>query len=63
MPMCYAKTWLVSISNLENPTGFCAFRTPDGKRRFKSTGTDNKRSATKICAGWVKTAELTVLGN
>jgi hypothetical protein len=40
------------------PHWFCAFTTPDGKRRFKSTGTDNKSHARKISAGWAKAAEL-----
>jgi len=40
------------------PYWFCAFTTPDGKRFFKSTGTSNKLHAQKICAGWVKAAEL-----
>jgi integrase len=40
------------------PHWFCAFTTPDGKRHFKSTGTEVKSHALKICAGWVKAAEL-----
>jgi integrase len=40
------------------PHWFCAFTTPDGKRRFKSTGTDNRKHAKKICDGWSKAAEL-----
>jgi len=45
------------------PYWFCAFTTPDGKRHFKSTGTDNKSHANKICAGWVKASELAVQQN
>jgi integrase len=40
------------------PHWFCAFVTPDGKRRFKSTGTDDRNQARKICAGWMKASEL-----
>jgi len=40
------------------PYWFCAFTTQDGKRHFKSTGTDDKSQARKICAGWSKAAEL-----
>jgi hypothetical protein len=42
----------------DRPHWFCAFTTPEGKRYFKSTGTSNKQHAQKICAGWVKAAEL-----
>lgn len=40
------------------PFWFCAFTDPEGKRRFKSTGTADKKEAEKICAGWARTAEL-----
>lgn len=43
---------------VNKPYWFCAFTTPDAKRHFKSTGTENKSHANKICAGWVKAAEL-----
>jgi len=40
------------------PHWFCAFTTPDGKRRFNSTGTDDKKQARKICDGWAKASDL-----
>jgi hypothetical protein len=36
------------------PNWFCAFTTPDGTRRFKSTGTTDKKQAEQICRTWAK---------
>src|ERR1043165_2823616 len=66
-PECYAKVLCRFMASLHKQPGkphwFCAFMTPDGKRRFKSTGTDNKKHAQKICQGWVKATELAVQKN
>ena len=40
------------------PHWFCAFTAPDGKRRFKSTGTGDKRQAKEICNTWARSSEL-----
>ena len=40
------------------PHWFCAFTGPDGKRRFKSTGTGDKRQAKEICNTWARSSEL-----
>ncbi|MBI4024232.1 MAG: site-specific integrase [Verrucomicrobia bacterium] len=40
------------------PFFFCAFTTPDGKRRFKSTKTADKKQAAEICRGWEKATRL-----
>src|SRR5665213_2965327 len=60
-PVRYA-TLLCLMASLHKQPGkpywFCAFSTPDGRRHFKSTGTDIKSQANKICAGWVKASEL-----
>jgi integrase len=40
------------------PHWFCAFTGPDGKRRFKSTGTSDKRQAKEICNTWARSSEL-----
>src|SRR3974390_1207554 len=45
------------------PHWFCPFTATDGKRYFKSTGTDNKQHAQKICNGWVKAVELAAQKN
>ena len=45
------------------PHWFAAFTTPDGKRHFKSTGTDDKKHAKRICDGWQKAAELAAQKN
>jgi integrase len=45
------------------PHWFAAFTTPDGKRHFKSTGTNDKKHAKKICDGWQKAAELAAQQN
>jgi len=37
---------------------FCAFTDSSGKRRFKSSGTANKKQAKQICDGWQKAANL-----
>lgn len=36
------------------PNWFCAFTTGDGKRRFKSTGTANRKTAEDICRTWAQ---------
>jgi integrase len=36
------------------PNWFCAFTTPDGKRHFKSTGTQHRKQAAEICRAWAK---------
>jgi len=36
------------------PNWFCAFTTPDGKRHFKSTRTQDKKQATQICQTWAQ---------
>lgn len=38
------------------PNWFCAFTTADGKRHFKSTGTDEKKAAWEICQSWAGAA-------
>lgn len=43
---------------LGKPHWFAAFSTPDGKRHFKSTGTEDKKQAKKIADGWTKAAQL-----
>jgi len=37
---------------------FCAFTDSAGTRRFKSSGTSNKKQAERICDGWQKAANL-----
>ena len=44
------------------PYWFCAFTGPDGKRRFKSTGTTDKRQAKEICNTWARSSELAKVG-
>lgn len=40
------------------PFWFAAFTGPDGRRKFKSTGTANKETAQLVCDGWAKAARL-----
>ena len=41
---------------------FCAFTDSSGKRRFRSSGTPNKKQAQIICQGWAKAANLGRVG-
>lgn len=41
-----------------SPYWFCAFITPDGKRRFKSTKTTDKKQAQQVCRAWEKAARI-----
>ena len=46
---------MASIHRAPNsPNWYCAFTTPDGVRRFKSTKTGDKKSALEICRIWEK---------
>lgn len=40
----------------KSPYWYCAFYSPDGKRRFKSTKCSQQGKALKICLGWEKAA-------
>jgi integrase len=40
------------------PHWFCAYTTPDGVRRFKSTKTKSKAQALEICLAWEKAAKI-----
>lgn len=40
------------------PNWFCAFTTPDGVRRFRSTKTSDKKQAWQVCNTWTKAAAL-----
>ena len=47
---------------LGKPFWFCAFITPDGVRRFKSTKTADKKSALQVCRSYEKAAREAKLG-
>src|SRR5579871_2450740 len=53
MPM-YAEIMASLHKQHGKPNWFCAFTTPDGTRRFKSTGTADKKQAEQICRTWAK---------
>ena len=56
MPRRYAMS---SVHKQEGkPNWFCAFYDPEGFRKFKSTGTDNRKVASKICSALEHAATL-----
>jgi len=40
------------------PNWFCAYTTPDGVRRFRSTQTSDKKQAWQVCNTWAKASTL-----
>ncbi len=57
--MRYRYANMASIHKQEDkPNWFCAFYDPEGFRRFKSTGTEDRRAAQKICTEIDRASEL-----
>jgi integrase len=44
------------------PYWFCAFTTPDGVRRFRSTKTSDKKTAWQVCQAWDKATKTATKG-
>src|SRR5580698_2584499 len=55
----YRYTTMSSIHKIKGkPNWFCAFYNPEGFRRFKTTGTDNKQIARTICVNVERASTL-----
>src|SRR6516225_1671723 len=46
-----------------SPYFYCAFRLPNGKRRFKSTKQTNRKEAWQVCMQWEKASEAAGKGS
>lgn len=61
--LCYLLCTMASIhKSFGRECWYCAFTTPDGIRRFKSTKTTDRKAALQICNAWERASRESRLG-